>query len=63
MDTNARNGIVSVRGRQSVDAIVEKDKAGLQIPNTKLLIFGNPTGGTICGSGTVFPRNLRRNWR
>lgn len=68
MDTNAVNGIVSVRGRQSVDAIVEKAKsilqaknvklftvvdhsgeahnAGLQMPNTKLLIFGNPAGGT-----------------
>lgn len=66
--STAANGIVSLRGRQSVDATVEtlksilQDKnvklfavvdhsgeardAGLQMPNTKLLIFGNPAGGT-----------------
>jgi uncharacterized protein (DUF302 family) len=67
-ESTAANGIVSLRGRQSVDATVEKLKsilqeknvklfavvdhsgeardAGLQMPNTKLLIFGNPAGGT-----------------
>ena len=68
MQTKAINGVVSLRGRQSVDATVDKLKsilqaknvklfamvdhsgearnAGLQMPNTKLLIFGNPAGGT-----------------
>jgi len=68
MEQNAINGVVSLRGRQSVDATVEKVKsillaknvklfavvdhsgearnAGLKMPDTKLLIFGNPAGGT-----------------
>jgi uncharacterized protein (DUF302 family) len=68
MDPNAIKGVVSLRGRQNVDATVDKVKsilqaksvklftvvdhsgealnAGLKMPNTKLLIFGNPAGGT-----------------
>ena len=68
MEPDAINGVVSLRGRQSVDATVEKVKsilqaknvklfavvdhsgearnAGLKMPDTKLLIFGNPAGGT-----------------
>jgi uncharacterized protein (DUF302 family) len=68
MEPNAINGVVSLRGRQSVDATVEKVKsilqaknvklfavvdhsgearnAGMDMPDTKLLIFGNPAGGT-----------------
>ncbi len=68
MESNAINGVVSLRGRQSVEATVEKVKsilqaknvklfavvdhsgearnAGMQMPDTKLLIFGNPAGGT-----------------
>ncbi len=68
MESNAISGVVSLQGRQSVDAIVEKVKsilqvknvklfavvdhsgearnAGLKMPETKLLIFGNPAGGT-----------------
>jgi len=68
MTTALPTGIVSIQGKQSVDATVEKleallaangvklfavvdhsgeaDKAGLHMPNTKLLIFGNPVAGT-----------------
>jgi uncharacterized protein (DUF302 family) len=68
MEPNAIKGVVSLRGRQSVDATVEKVKsilqaknvklfavvdhsgearnAGLKMPDTKLVIFGNPAGGT-----------------
>jgi uncharacterized protein (DUF302 family) len=68
MSSEAKNGIVTIPGRQSVDEIVRKleamldakevkvfviidhsgeaAKAGLQMPPTKLIIFGSPKAGT-----------------
>lgn len=68
MTNEPENGIITLRGRHSVDQTVEKleaalraknvklfalvdhsgeaAKAGLTMPPTKLLIFGNPKGGT-----------------
>ncbi|HEX4165076.1 MAG TPA: DUF302 domain-containing protein [Bryobacteraceae bacterium] len=68
MDKKAKNGIVSIPSKHSVDETVsrleaaleaksakifavvdhsgEAEKAGLQMLNTKLIMFGNPKGGT-----------------
>src|SRR5882724_13396459 len=41
MSPNASRGIVDVPSRHSVD-----EKAGMKMPPTKLVIFGNPKAGT-----------------
>ena len=44
MATITDNGIANRASRHAVDATVEK--AGMKMPSTKLLIFGNPKAGT-----------------